>query len=107
MTLYHARQVCVSASSLPSTALQWLHVLKIVLKGKKIDTAEYDRVTAGHFRAAMLLYYSCTEVQTDGCSRSVKCDGLHYDRVTCIRYSSLSINYGSKHVSSASVFFFE
>jgi len=26
VTLYHARQVCVSASSLPSTALQWLHI---------------------------------------------------------------------------------
>lgn len=83
------------------------HKLIISLKGKKIDTAEYDRVTAGHFRTAMLLCYSCTEIQTDSCSNSLKSDGLHYDRVTCICYSSLVINYDSKHVSSASVFSFQ
>jgi hypothetical protein len=83
------------------------HMLIITLKGKKIDTGEYDRVTAGHFRTAILLCYSCTEVQTDGCSHSIKSDGLHYDRVTCICYSSLAINYDSKHVSSASVFSFQ
>jgi hypothetical protein len=78
-------------------------MLKNVLKEKKIDTAEYDRVTAGQFGTAMLLYYSCTE---DGCSHSVKFDGLHYDRVTSIYYRSLATNYDPKHVSSASVFFF-
>lgn len=81
-----------------------LHMLKITLKGKKIDAAEYVRVTAGHFRTAMLLCYSCTEMQTDGCSQSIKSDVLHYDRVTCICCSSLTINYDPKHVSSASMF---
>jgi hypothetical protein len=80
---------------------------KITLKGKKIDTAEYDRVAADHFRTAMLLCYSCTEMQIDGCSHPLKSDGLHYDRVTCICYSSLAINYHPKHVSSASVFSFQ
>jgi len=71
-----------------------------------VVTAEYD-VAAGHFRTAMLLCYSCIEVQTDGCSHSVKSDGLRYDRVTSICYSSLATNYDPKHVSSASVFSFQ
>jgi hypothetical protein len=79
-------------------------MLKITLKRKKIDTAEYDRVTAGHFGIAMLQCYSCTEMQTGGCSHSIISDGLHYDRVTCICCSSLAINYDPKHVSTASVF---
>ena len=83
------------------------HMLKITLKGKKRDTAEYDRVTAVHFGTAMLLCYSCTEMQTDGCSHSIKSDGLHYDQVTCICYSSLAINNEPKHVSSASVSSFQ
>jgi hypothetical protein len=83
------------------------HMLKIVLKEKKIDKAEYDRVTAGHFGIAVLLCYSCTEMQTDGCSHFIKSDGLHYDRVTSICYSSFATNYNPKHVSSASVFSFQ
>lgn len=64
-------------------------MLKITLKGKKIDTAGYDTVAAEQLGTAMLLCYSYTEMQTDGCSHSIKSDGLHYDRVNCICSSSL------------------